>query len=398
MCVESCCSILQYDRTTNMCFQLLALVVTGLEQGTKKVLLEQEELCRRQYAEFQSIQLGLREKLAVLQLENIQLKQLRDRVDMQAIRPELLSRRLDELQRELEHNITECVLTNNQLLSLQDDYSIVTLNQALKEKDEELAILQNQVISLESQMKEISYIQSVQKEPLPSTTSTSTISLDPNIEKRFDQALRTIKDLEKRNQLLMKERDQLGVELNRMRDDHSSSSNSSSHPVAMDQRTRKKTPLRDRHIDGGRGAISSNNNNNENNENINKQQHHQYQQHQYHHHDDVSSLTLPQLRQAFHAMMTSNNTNDVNCHCDFICKLLDMPALDEHTVRRAVAHLAPSIIASSQQTSWHGINISTEPKTNLPTLLKSSKHSSSGNVISENEHYVSAIPNRELWI
>ena len=130
-----------------MCSQLLAAI--GLEQGTKKVLLEQEELCRRQYTEFQSIQTGLREKLAVLQLENIQLKQLRDRADMQAIRPELLTRRLDELQRELEHNITECVMTNNQLLSLQDDYSIVHLNQMLKEKDGELALLQNQVMSLE---------------------------------------------------------------------------------------------------------------------------------------------------------------------------------------------------------------------------------------------------------
>jgi hypothetical protein len=159
-----------------MCSQLLAAI--GLEQGTKKVLLEQEELCRRPYTEFQSIQTGLREKLAVLQLENIQLKQLRDRADMQAIRPELLTRRLDELQRELEHNITECVMTNNQLLSLQDDYSIVHLNQVLKEKDGELALLQNQVMSLECQIKEISYIQSVRREPLPSSSTTSSDSSD----------------------------------------------------------------------------------------------------------------------------------------------------------------------------------------------------------------------------
>ena len=363
-----------------ICSQLLAAI--GLEQGTKKVLLEQEELCRRQYTEFQSIQTGLREKLAVLQLENIQLKQLRDRADMQAIRPELLTRRLDELQRELEHNITECVMTNNQLLSLQDDYSLVHLNQVLKEKDGELALLQNQVISLECQIKEMSYIQSVRKESLPSTTSTT--SSDPNMERRFDQALRTIKDLEKRNQLLMKERDQLGVELNRLRDDRSSSSRSN-HIAVMDSK-RKKTPLRDIHIDGGSRDSKSNNNNN--NDENNKQQ-------QQHHHD-VSNFTLPQLRQAFHAMMTSGNENDVNCHCDFICKLLDMSALDERTVRSIMAHLAPSI---ASQTSWNGI--STELKTSLPSNLKSSsKHSSSSsgsNIISERER-VSTIPNRELWI
>jgi len=363
-----------------MCSQLLAAI--GLEQGTKKVLLEQEELCRRQYTEFQSIQTGLREKLAVLQLENIQLKQLRDRADMQAIRPELLTRRLDELQRELEHNITECVMTNNQLLSLQDNYSIVHLNQVLKEKDGELALLQNQVMSLECQIKEISYIQSVRKESLPST---STASSDPNMERRFDQALRTIKDLEKRNQLLTKERDQLGVELNRLRDDRSSSSRSN-HIAAMDSK-RKKTPLRDIHIDGGSRDSKSNNNNSNNDEN-NKQQ-------QQQHHHDVSNFTLPQLRQAFHAMMTSGNENDVNCHCDFICKLLDMSALDERTVRSIMAHLAPSI---ASQTSWNGI--STELKTSLPTNLKSSsKHSGSGsNIISEREHRVSTIPSRELWI
>jgi len=359
-----------------MCSQLLAAI--GLEQGTKKVLLEQEELCRRQYTEFQSIQTGLREKLAVLQLENIQLKQLRDRADMQAIRPELLTRRLDELQRELEHNITECVMTNNQLLSLQDNYSIVHLNQVLKEKDGELALLQNQVMSLECQIKEISYIQSVRKEPLPSSSTTSS---DPNMERRFDQALRTIKDLEKRNQLLTKERDQLGVELNRLRDDRSGSN----HLAAMDSK-RKKTPLRDIHIDGGSRDRKSNNNNNSNNDENNKQQQH---------HHDVSNFTLPQLRQAFHAMMTSGNENDVNCHCDYICKLLDMSALDERTVRSIMAHLAPSI---ASQTSWNGI--STELKTSLPTNLKSSsKHSGSGsNIISEREHRVSTIPSRELWI
>ena len=272
-------------------------------------------------------------------------------------------------------------MTNNQLLSLQDDYSIVHLNQVLKEKDGELALLQNQVMSLECQIKEISYIQSVRKESLPST---STASSDPNMERRFDQALRTIKDLEMRNQLLTKERDQLGVELNRLRDDRSSSSRSN-HLAAMDSK-RKKTPLRDIHIDGGSRDSKSNNNNN-NNEN-NKQQ-------QQQHHHDVSNFTLPQLRQAFHAMMTSANENDVNCHCDFICKLLDMSALDEHTVRSIMAHLAPSI---ASQTSWN--NISTELKTSLPMNLKSSsKHSSSGsNIISERKHHVSTIPNRELWI
>jgi hypothetical protein len=137
------------------------------------------------------------------------------------------------------------------------------------------------------------------------------------MERRFDQALRTIQDLEKRNQLLTKERDQLGVELNRLQDDRSSSS-SSNHLAAMDSK-RKKTPLRDIHIDGGSGDSKSNNNNYNNNENSKQQQQH---------HHDVSNFTLPQLRQVFHAMMTSANENDVNCHCYFICKLLDMSALD----------------------------------------------------------------------
>jgi len=325
------------------------------------MLLEQEELCRRQYAEFQSIQTKLRERLAVLQLENIQLKQLRDRTDMQTIRPELMSSRLDDLQRELEHNITECLLTNNQLQSLQEDYSIINLNQALKVKDEELVMLQNRVISLENQAKEVSCIQSVRKETLPITTSAS-CSVDGSSDRRFDQALRTIKDLEKKNQSLVRERDQLVVELNK------------APPHTLRDLKKKAPPLRDsKHFDTasintslGRGSTSNDEN-----------------KPQYH---DVS-FKLPQLRQAFHAMMTSENANDVNCHCDFICKLLDMPALDERIIRNTVANLAPTI---ASRTSWNGV--STELKTGLPTLLKS-YHS-----IIENDKRVSVIPNRELWI
>mmetsp|Transcript_9090 Transcript_9090/g.20510 ORF Transcript_9090/g.20510 Transcript_9090/m.20510 type:complete len:1115 (+) Transcript_9090:880-4224(+) len=202
----------------------------------------------------------------------------------------------------------------------------------LQQKVAECAALRANVLSLETKLLDLqqetsafSYLQTPLKEKFTSLSSSgSKVELEallrdskPALQnecksrqedrKKFDVAVRTIKELQGKEAALVSENRQSKDEILRLED--------------------RVDVLRQQHMEthASQSEVQG----------------------------DLAQQKLLQLKQAFFGLISARSSNDVNCHCRCICMILEMPIEKETEIRATFAQLAPLIPA---QANWNDIS------------------------------------------